>query len=124
MKKSNKAWLLSAFVFPGSGYFVIRQPVKGLLVLAISVLCLYIVIANTQAKIQGMRPIINDIMSGKMAADADAIQHKLNSIEGPYAQNTHIIALWVLGILWIGSSVDCYRIGKKSRVDQTKNQDI
>jgi hypothetical protein len=83
MKKSIKASLISAFVFPGAGHIYLKKYFPGLLLVGVSSLGIYYLILNMVEK---ALQIVEKIQLGHVQADATVI-------------------CWIIGIL------DSYRIG-------------
>lgn len=109
MKKSTKAALLSALVFPGVGHLYLRKYKAGLLLAGVSFSAIYYLIANA---VERASEITEKIQSGAVPLDAEAIT-KLVSQQpvGADAQIMNIatialVACWVIGI------VDSYRAGR------------
>lgn len=108
MKKSLKAALLSALVFPGAGHFSLRKPVRGAFISAVAFVCLYFFLTpavdiaqQLSVKLQnGEVPFdvakIDEMVTGQLAAG-----------EGSGAN----IASLLLLVCWLVGIVDSFRIG-------------
>ena len=109
MKRSTKAVLLSAFVFPGVGHLYLRQFVIGTVLSGCSAGSLYYIISSAVSK---ALEIAETIQSEGVPLDVDAIvslvteqSHGAESISLSIA-TIALIAFWVIGI------VDLYRVGR------------
>lgn len=110
MKKSSKAALLSALLFPGCGHFYLKKPIMGGLLTTISVVCLYLFTVNVLSLANA---ISDKILSGEIPADiieisaaitkglADSGLHHLNIL------TITLFSCWIIGIF------DSYRVGRK-----------
>lgn len=109
MKRSTKAVLLSAFVFPGVGHLYLRQFVIGIVLSGGSAGALYYIISSAVSK---ALEIAETIQSEGMSLDVEVIvnlvteqSHGTESISLSIA-SIALIAFWVIGI------VDLYRMGR------------
>ena len=109
MKRSTKAVLLSAFVFPGVGHLYLRKFVIGTVLSGGSAGALYYIISSAVSK---ALEIAETIQSEGVPLDVDAIvslvteqSHGAESISLSIA-TIALIAFWVIGI------VDLYRVGR------------
>ena len=108
MKKSTKAALLSGLIFPGIGHMVLKQHLRGsvlmLSALAASSVIIAIVIRRAQT-------IVDRINSGDIPVDtvaiAEMVSDSTNGADSPVAN----ISLIVLGACWLIGVVDSYRLG-------------
>lgn len=109
MKLSSKAALFSAFVFPGSGYFVVKQKPKGFIYLGIflSTLALLMVEAVHKAMY-----IANKIVAGHISFDITAIREQILLAPGRFDATMIAFASWLIAILWLISIIDAYRLGR------------
>ena len=101
MKRSTKAVLLSALVFPGAGHFYLKRWVEGILLSAVAAVALYLI---TSVVWQTAMDIAGQIQSGAIASDADTIsalvEDRLQATEGKTNLATLILGTsWVLGII-------------------------
>lgn len=101
MKRSTKAVLLSALVFPGSGHFYLKRWAEGILLSTVAAVALYLI---TSVVWQTAMEIAGQIQSGAIASDAHTIsalvEERLLATDGK--TNLATIALgasWVLGII-------------------------
>ncbi|MGB5716147.1 MAG: hypothetical protein WBN81_03535 [Gammaproteobacteria bacterium] len=109
MKRSTKAVLLSAFVFPGVGHLYLRQFVIGIVLSGGSAGALYYIISSAVSK---ALEIAETIQSEGVPLDVEVIvslvteqSHGAGSISLSIA-SIALVAFWVIGI------VDLYRVGR------------
>lgn len=108
MKKSNKAVLLSALVFPGAGHFLLKKRVIGSVLVCASLVALYLIIANMLNRAQ---EIADKILSGDVAPDVAAITELLS--RQPADESQLLDVAWaVLVISWLIAIADSYRCGR------------
>lgn len=100
MKKSTKAALLSALVFPGTGHLYLKKYLPGLILAGISLVALYLLMADTLD--QAYR-IANQIAQGN---NVDLLTVEADSSAG--------LAGWVLLICWVLGIIDAHRLGRRA----------
>jgi hypothetical protein len=114
MHKSAKAALLSGLVFPGLGYFVLKRPLRAVVVMALSVACLVYLVDQA---LQQAATVMDKITSGEVAPDVVAVQQLLASSSAGSDTTLSTLASFLLLACWLYSIIDGYRIG--SREEQT-----
>ncbi|MDB5800063.1 MAG: hypothetical protein JWL63_1002 [Rhodocyclales bacterium] len=109
MKKSVLAALLSGLVFPGTGYFVLKRTMRGLVVVAIAVAGL---IYLSNAAIQQAAGVMEKISAGEVPLDASGIEKLVAAT--PTGADPVLLNLATLAMVgcWLFSIVDGYRIGR------------
>ncbi len=108
MKKSSKAALLSGLIFPGIGHMVLKQYLRGS-VLMFSALAAFLVIVTRV--FQRALTIVDRINSGDVPVETAAIAELVsNSTSGAdsFIENTAVV---VLGACWLIGIIDSYRLG-------------
>jgi hypothetical protein len=108
MKKSTKATLLSAFIFPGLGHIYLKKYIPGFALVGVSVLCLYYIIAKTtEHALQILEKIENSSVPLDPAAIADLASKQSTGTESLLLNiaSAAILICWIIGI------IDSYRIG-------------
>ncbi|ROS05354.1 hypothetical protein EDC56_0884 [Sinobacterium caligoides] len=116
MNKSTKSLLFSILLFPGSGYFVVEQKLKGILA------CSGVIIAITILFQQVMAlalPIAEKVTLGEAPLDPELIRNMLQQSMQDNGTALLSAASWFIFAVWIISSIDCFRLGKK--IDQLSN---
>ncbi len=108
MTRSTKVALLSGLIFPGVGHMVLKQYLRGS-VLMISALIASSVIVTVV--IQRALTVVDHINSGDIPVETGAIAELVsNSTSGADSliQNISVI---VLGACWLIGIIDSYRLG-------------
>ncbi len=107
MKKSVKATLLSALLFPGIGHLVLRSYGRGVVLVLVAGSALAVVVTVTMQKALA---IVERINRGEIAADMSSISaHLAADSEGSRLAST---ALSVLLICWLIGIADAWRLGR------------
>ena len=103
-----KAALLSAFVFPGVGHFLLKKYIPGTILAGSAFAGLYFLIAKT---VERTLQIIDKIQGGEIL-DITAISELL--LKQPTGTEAQLLntATAVLTISWLIGIVDSYRIGR------------
>lgn len=110
MKRSIKAVLLSALVFPGAGYFSVNKTKRGLTFLLLSGGALGAIVYDLTYKAQS---ISAKIMSGELSVNSAALQQEIINTPGPFAEPIISLITFGLGLLWLIGVFDSYRLGKQ-----------
>ena len=110
MKKSIKAALLSGLVLPGAGYFALKRPVRGVVVLVLSTASLVYLINSAM---QQAALIMDKAMSGDMPLDASGIEKMMSATPAGASEMLTNIATFLLIGCWLFSIIDGYRIGRE-----------
>ncbi|HCN87739.1 MAG TPA: hypothetical protein DIT28_00940 [Oxalobacteraceae bacterium] len=116
MKKSMKAALWSALVFPGAGHFLLKRYARGLVLFVPTVLALLYLVNDM---LQQAAVIADKIMSGAVPADVTAITALVAA--GGKDSTMLELAGYVLLVCWVAGMIDSYRIGNtEDRNDEKK----
>ena len=109
MKKSTKAALLSACVFPGVGHVFLKQYIPGVVLVGASFSGIYYLISKT---VERALQIAEKIQSGGVQLDVAAIT-ELTSIPPTGTEALLInMATVILIISWLTGIIDSYRVGR------------
>lgn len=110
MKLSTRAALLSAFMFPGCGHIALKKHISGWIFISISAIASLFVITNIMIK---AKDIANQIVEGHMPIDPIKIMELLTA--RPPTDEVQLLnfAMNVLIAMWLVSTLDAYRIGRK-----------
>jgi len=108
MKLSLKAALFSAFIFPGSGHFLLKKPVPGSLLAGVSILCVWALLSTALEKAQ---EISLKIQSGEVQLDISRITEEVSKQVAGGGTQLAEIATYLLLICWLLGIVDSYRVG-------------
>lgn len=110
MKRATKAALLSGLVFPGVGHLLLKQYLRGSILLLCSLATLWVLVDVAVQRAEG---IVDRIVSGEIAMDAGAITQAVTDSshgDGSFLGQAALIAFivcWLIGI------VDSYRVGRR-----------
>jgi len=117
VKKSTKAVLLSACVFPGIGHIFLKKYIQGVVLAGVSLAAIYYLISKTvEVAIQ----IAEKIQSGDIPLDVDAIAALVSKQSiGSEAQLLNFATIALI-ICWLIGIIDCFRVGRL----RDKNDDI
>jgi len=109
MKKSIKAVLLSAFVFPGAGHFLLKRYISGAVLAGAAFSGLYYLTART---VENALEIVTKIQSGEAQLDAEVITELVSrQVTGTETLLINIATMAVL-VSWLIGIVDSYRVGR------------
>lgn len=119
MKKSTKAALLSALVFPGTGHLYLKKYIPGLSLIVISCACIYYVISNV---LQQAMQIAGQIQNGSIPPDVGTITNMVTQqTSGTEVQLMNLVST-VIVICWVIGIIDAYRLGHaKDKIDSIAN---
>jgi hypothetical protein len=109
MRKSIKAALLSALVFPGCGHLLLRRYRSALALLAISLGALAILLNDA---IKQANAIATKILANEIPLDAQAISDSVEAASRASNSSAATIAMWILSACWLIGIIDAYRIGR------------
>jgi len=120
MRKSLKGALLSGFVFPGYGQFVMKHYIRGI---ALMLLCLTgLVVIGVKVQ-QQISIVLEKIEYGGSAIDMSEILNAVNLVDTTSGDAIYRFASLLLLFCWVIGIVDAYRIGwKKDLEEQQKSQ--
>ncbi|NRB39610.1 MAG: hypothetical protein HRU20_14250 [Pseudomonadales bacterium] len=110
MKKSIKAFIFSAFIFPGSGYFCVKRPVRAAIAIAL-VFAAFWVIINFIMQLAG--PITDQVVAGTLAADPVLIRAKIEQQLAQSNNRSFTFSAWLIACIWVFTAVDGFRLGKQ-----------
>jgi TM2 domain-containing membrane protein YozV len=109
MKKSTKAALLSAFVFPGAGHIYLKKYLPGVALIGASLVAGYYLITKS---VEVALQIAEKIQSGEVQLDATAITELVSKqITGTETQLINIATPTII-ICWVIGIIDSYRVGR------------
>jgi len=112
MKKSVKAALLSALVFPGSGHFMLKSRMRGFILCAVSLGCVAFLMNHAMQQAFS----VMDSLQTSLAAGASpqAMTNALTSADQGEESITVKLASWAVMGCWIFAVIDAYRLGKEA----------
>lgn len=110
MKKSVKAVLLSALVFPGVGHLLLKKRIAGLVLISAASITVYLLFSQVLSASQS---IVEKIQTGEVAADIVAISDLVHQqLSGNEGESMHNILMMFL-VTWIVGMLDIIRIGRQ-----------
>ncbi len=108
MTRSIKAALLSGLIFPGIGHMVLKQYLRGSILMFSALIALSVIVTVT---IQRALTIVDSINSGEIPVDTGVIAELVsNSTSGADSSRVNISVI-VLGVCWLIGIIDSYRLG-------------
>jgi len=117
MSQSLKAALFSAFIFPGSGQFLLKKHIRGALLASVSILCVWVLLSTALDKAQ---EISRKIESGEIPLDIARITEEVTRLAAGSGAQQAEIATYVLLICWLVGIVDAYWVGRtQDKADST-----
>ncbi len=116
MRKSIKAALFSALLFPGAGHFLLKHYLRGLVFLITALLCIWFLFnyAFNEASV-----IAEQMTNGTLPIDPEAIAKLVTNPPGE-TQLKLQAATWILIVCWIIAIVDSFRIGYTAEQNEKK----
>jgi len=102
-----KASLISALIFPGAGHWYLKHKKAGAAIMAVSGVCLYLVM---QAMVQKINQVRDQVMSGDLTLGPEALA-ALDSGETSLSMVSSIFM-----VVWLIALVDAFRIGRMTPV--------
>jgi TM2 domain-containing membrane protein YozV len=117
MKKSMKAALLSAFLFPGVGHIYLKRYIPGMVLVGVSLAGIYYLTSKT---VERSLQIVEKIQSGDVPLDVTAITELVSKQPTGTEAQLLDIATTVIIICWLIGIIDSYRVGR----GQDKNKQV
>jgi hypothetical protein len=118
MKKSTKAALLSACIFPGVGPIFLKKHLTGVVLMSASFVAIYYLVSKA---VERALLIVENIQSGDVPLDVAAITELVSKQStGTEAQLSNIATATFI-ICWLISIIDSYRLG---RVREKKDEGL
>jgi len=109
MKKTNKAVLLSALVFPGAGHIYLKKYLPAIGFIGAFAYLLSVVISEL---VKQTEKITQKILSGELPLEANAISQALAEQGANNGQQTGF-ASYALLFIWFFAMYDAYRLAKQ-----------
>ena len=109
MKRSTKASLLPAFVFPVAGHLYLKKYIPGVALIVASLVSIYYLITKL---VESALEIAERIQSGEVQLDATTISELVSKqTTGTESQLINIATIAII-ICWIVGIIDSYRVGR------------
>lgn len=109
LKKSTKAALLSALVFPGVGHVYLKKYTAGVSLAGVSFAAIYYLVAKA---VETAFEITGKIQSGDVPLDIGAITELVSQQSSGADAQMQNLATTALVICWLIGIVDSYRAGR------------
>jgi len=119
MNQALKAALFSAFIFPGSGHFLLKKHVRGVLLAGVTCLCIWILLSVALEKAQ---EISFKIQNGEIPLDLSRIMDEVSKLAAGSDTQQADIATYILVICWLVGTVDAYRVGRLQNKNRARNK--
>lgn len=101
--------LLSAFVLPGAGQLYLKRVLRGMVLVVVSLVCLWII---ADSALQQASVVLAQLQSGDLALDPNHIAALVAQTRGSAESG---IATYALIGCWLGGMIDIYWLGKKTQ---------
>ena len=108
MKRSSKAALLSGLIFPGIGHIVLKQYLRGSVLMLFALGALSVIVTRIY---QRALTIVDRINSGDIPVDTGAIAEMVSNSTSGTDSLMENIAVVVLVACWLIGIIDSYRLG-------------
>jgi len=101
--------LLSGLIFPGIGHMVLKQYLRGSVLMLVALIAVSLVV---RAAIKRALIVVDRINSGEIPIETRAITEAIaNSTSGTESLTVKISVI-ILGVCWLIGIIDSYRLGK------------
>ena len=110
MRKSTKAVLLSALVFPGIGHLYVKKYLPGLILITASFAAIYYLMSKT---VENALQISAKIQSGTVPLDVEAINELVSAQSSGADAPLYNMATIALTVCWLVGIFDAYRLGRE-----------
>ena len=108
MTRSIKAALLSGLIFPGVGHMILKQYLRGSILMLSALIALSVIVTRA---IKQALTIVDRINSGEIPVETGSITELISiSTSGAESSILNIAAL-VVGACWLIGIIDSYRLG-------------
>lgn len=119
MSQALKAALFSAFVFPGSGHYLLKKHVRGTLLAGVTCVCAWVLLSIAVEKAQ---EISFKIQSGEIPLDISRIMDEVSKLTASSSTQQADVATYLLVICWLVGIVDAYRAGWLQDKNRARNK--
>ena len=118
MRKSLKAALFSALLFPGSGHFFLKKHLRATLLAGVSIVCVYVLLSTA---VEMAQEISLKIQSGEIPFDVTRITEEVSKQTASSGTQLADISTYLLAICWLVGIVDSYRVGWLQNKDNSSS---
>jgi uncharacterized membrane protein len=109
MKRSTKAALLSALVFPGAGHMFLKKYLAGALIIGTSIAAVYYLLSKS---LEMASQITEELQRGNIQLDIETITELVSKQSTAADVQLLNIATAAFFICWLIGIIDSYRIGR------------
>ncbi len=116
MKRSTKAVLLSALVFPGAGHWYLARKWSALLLMLAAFAAFFVLMSSawSQANL-----IAEQILSGELQPEIGALLDQMAVQNSANPSSSLTIATAWMGIVWCVGILDAWRVGRADPAEGT-----
>ena len=115
MKNAIKGALFSGLVFPGLGQMVLKQKMRGAIIVLAVLTSLYFLVMKIM---ETAMAIVEDVQSQGGIVNVANVAETATRLTTESAETSLNLLLILILICWIASTIDAYRIGKQ--LDKTE----
>ena len=108
MTKSTKAVLLSGLVFPGIGHFVLKQYVRGSILMLVALVAMSAIV---RILFQQVQAIVDRVVSGEIPLETGVISELVANSSNDSDSLIPSISVIVFFACWLIGIIDSYRVG-------------
>ncbi len=108
MTRSIKAALLSGLIFPGVGHMILKQYLRGSILILSALIGVSVIV--TKAINQALT-IVDKINTGEIPVEAGAITELVSKSSNGAEGSILNIAALIVGACWLIGIIDSYRLG-------------
>ena len=108
MTRSIKAALLSGLIFPGVGHMILKQYLRGSILMLSALIALSVIVTTA---IRQALAIVDRINNGEIPVDTGSIAELVSNFSSGSEGSILNIATFVIGACWLIGIIDSYRLG-------------
>jgi hypothetical protein len=112
MKKSTKAALYSALIFPGVGHFYLKRYIPGLVISGIAIACSYYIVSKA---IEQAYKIVDQIQSGAVPPDLVTITEMVTKQSAGSEGDLLNLVTLLLAATWVVGIIAAYLAGQSEK---------
>ncbi len=110
MSRAIKGALVSALVFPGLGEILLKSYCRGIVLATMTLACIAAIVG---VAVQRAQEVLDFLVTADGAVDLDAVSEAVEAAASGAGSRVAQVALLLLGLCWVVSVVDAYRIGRE-----------
>lgn len=119
MSRSTTAAVLSALILPGAGHIYLKQAGRGMALIAVSLACLWVIIAQAM---QQASAVLAQLESEGVMPDAGQFAGMISRASNHPESGSAMVATLVLVGCWLFGVIDAYRLGQNEVNGATRKQ--